>query len=82
MSSTSSEPTLYADANVPFKEIFHGKFGGHLGLIRYLENRQSQMSRLFTADETSDDDKQRILLGISAMREAIGLISMLKLKSE
>jgi hypothetical protein len=80
MSFTSSEPTLYADADVPFKEIFHGKFGGHFGLIKYLENRQNQLSVMFTMDETSDTEKQRILLGITAMREAINLISLLKKK--
>jgi hypothetical protein len=80
MSSTSSETTLYADANVPFKEIFHGKLGGHQGLIKYLEYRQSQLSHLISSNSLSEDDTSRAFLGIAAMREAMGLISLLKIK--
>ena len=78
--SSTPSPTLYADADVPFRDIFNGKLGGHMGLIKYLENRQIQLTRQLSQDVISEADKQRILLGVSAMREAINLIGLLKKK--
>jgi hypothetical protein len=80
MTSSETGQTVYADADIPFKDIFNGKHGGHQGMIKYLESRQNQLSRHLSDDCVSEPDKQRVLLGISAMREAINLIGVLKKK--
>lgn len=81
MSTLTQSPTLYADAGVAFRDIFsNGKLGGRQGLVKYLESRQSQLTRQLSDDTLDDVARSSLLLAVTAMREAINLIDLLSKK--
>ncbi len=80
MSTESSLQLIYASAGIKFEEIITGgKLGGPDGLERYLETRQKQLARRLDSVDLADDERDSLLLAISAMREGVDLVGLLRL---
>ena len=78
MSISSQSATIYADADVSFRDIFSkGKLGGRQGLIKYLEFRQNQLTRSLSDGTLDEAKKASVMIGIAAMRGAINLVDLL-----
>lgn len=75
--SRSSE-FVYYQSGFSFQEILYdGHNGGVDGVCKFLEARIAQLDRRATQGELSQQDQERLELGLQAMREARELVPVI-----
>ncbi len=75
MQRKTEKSDLYSGADLSFNDIvIGGKLGGRKGLKSYLRSRTNQLTRELKGVGRDKQQKERILLAISAMSDGIKII--------